>query len=237
MGAGGQPQEFPLPGGGTVLLRPGTSDLHTYRQVFVRRDYDFELLRAPQTIVDAGANIGLATLWFARRYPGARILALEPEPANFALLAKNTTQFPNVTAIHGALWKDRGEIQIVDPGYGSWGFQTRAAAGVSSDGRVKALAVDDIMKDHGLASLDLLKIDIEGAEVEVFETAARWIDRVQVLVVELHDHLRIGCNRSFYNATNSFPMEQRLGENILCAREGWLREVSTTPARRRGRSG
>ena len=82
------------------------------------------------------------------------------------------------------------------------------------------LIVDRIMRDHGIEFIDVLKMDIEGAEKEVFENATPWIDKVGILIVELHERLKPGCSRSFYNATNDFDLEWTRGENIFLTRSG-----------------
>ena len=70
-------------------LRVPSTDVLTYMQVFLDNEYDFRAVERPQVIVDAGANIGLASILFANRYPQAEFLAIEPEHDNFNLLADN----------------------------------------------------------------------------------------------------------------------------------------------------
>jgi hypothetical protein len=76
------------------------------------------------------------------------------------------------------------------------------------------------MAAYGLEHIDLLKIDIEGAEKEVFRDASAWIDNVRMLVVELHEFVAIGCSRVFYAATGNFEVEWCKGENVYLARSG-----------------
>ena len=70
-------------------LRVPSTDVPTYMQVFLNNEYDFRAIKRPRVIVDAGANIGLASILFANRYPEAKVLAIEPEHDNFSLLADN----------------------------------------------------------------------------------------------------------------------------------------------------
>ena len=71
--------------------------------------YDSGFRPAPRVVVDAGANIGLSTVFFANKFPQAKIVAIEPEPSNFAMLRDNVAPYPNVTPVQAALWKeDRG---------------------------------------------------------------------------------------------------------------------------------
>src|SRR5689334_5293979 len=82
-----------------VRLRPRTSDVNTFEQVFVHREHAIGLARPPRTIVDAGANVGYASMFFAATWPGARIIAIEPDAANHELLARNVAPIPGVTTI------------------------------------------------------------------------------------------------------------------------------------------
>ncbi len=83
-----------------LSLRLGTSDAMTFGEVITRNIYATRLSQPPRVIVDAGANIGLTAVYFANQFPTARILALEPESSNYALLCKNTAAYPQVVPIH-----------------------------------------------------------------------------------------------------------------------------------------
>jgi hypothetical protein len=85
-------------------------------------------------------------------------------------------------------------------------------------GEVQGVTVDTIMKEQGIDHVDILKIDIEGAEREVFRDPSSWLRKVDALIIELHERMKPGCNRSFYNATNDFDNEWLHGENVYLAR-------------------
>lgn len=204
-------------------LRIQSSDVPTYEQVFIKQEYDFDVKKPPRIIVDAGANIGLASIYFANKFQDSLVIAVEPEDSNFAILEKNIAPYENIIPIHGALWSENKELDLVDPGLGKWGFMTQGNDnGEESLGdkchRVNGMTVDRIMAEHGIESIDILKIDIEGAEREIFDDPSNWIGRVDSLIVELHEHMKSGCNRSFYNATNEFDEEWKQGENIYLTR-------------------
>src|SRR5688572_4216031 len=65
-----------------VAIRAKSSDEFTFRQIFVNTEYEFDFVGTPETIIDAGANIGLAAVYFINRFPGSKIICLEPEPEN-----------------------------------------------------------------------------------------------------------------------------------------------------------
>lgn len=207
-----------------VRLRVPSSDVPTFKQVFTDEEYAFAVERSPTVIVDAGANIGLAAVYFANKYPDAQIIAIEPENGNFEMLKKNVAPYPNVTPIQAALWNANGEINLVDPGLGNWGFMTGVQEQLPGTTigevchAVPSFTVDRVMADHGLQHVSILKMDIEGAEKEVFSDTGAWIDKVDSIIVELHERMKPGCNRSFYVGTEGFDHEWSQGENVYLSR-------------------
>ena len=207
-----------------VFLRVPSSDPRTFDQIFVRKEYGFEVSRMPEFIVDAGANIGLTSIYFTNRYPEAKIIALEPEAGNFELLQKNVAPYENIVPIRAALWHKNETITLVDPGLGEWGFMTQGQNSGENLGSfrhdVPAMTVDTLMEEYGLPRIDILKIDIEGAEREVFQDSSGWLNRVDVLIVELHERMKPGCNRSFYRGSEGFDDEWVHAENVYLSRRG-----------------
>ncbi|MCU7852272.1 MAG: FkbM family methyltransferase [Candidatus Thiodiazotropha sp. (ex Monitilora ramsayi)] len=204
-------------------LRLPSSDAPTYKQVFMKHEYNFEVDAEPKIIVDAGANIGLASIYFANKYPQATIYAIEPEQSNFNALQKNTAGYENIIAIHAALWHEKRRINLVDPGLGNWGFMTQETETSEQIGEerhlVQAITVDNILSDYDINRIDILKIDIEGAEREVFSNTSSWLDKVDMIIIELHERMKQGCNRSFYNGSNGFAYEWSQGENVYLSRQ------------------
>lgn len=82
------------------------------------------------------------------------------------------------------------------------------------------MTVEDIMERFNLDRIDLLKVDIEGAEKEVFSDsdAVKWIDAVDAIEVELHDRFRPGCSRAFFSRVGDFKIEHSRGMNTFVAR-------------------
>ena len=214
-------------------LRLLSSDLATYEDIYFSKEYDHDTEQIPEVIIDAGANIGLATILFSNKYPNAKIIAIEPEESNYCLLLQNTKPYENISTVRAALWNQGGLINIEDPGRGKWGFITtnessNIAGTTYEHQKVKAITVDEIMLKYNIDNIDILKIDIEGAEKEVFECSSSWIGKTQSIIVELHERYKPGCNRSFYSATNEFDYEWQVGENIYLSRVHGLRKKSIT---------
>jgi FkbM family methyltransferase len=207
-----------------LVLRVGTSDVMVFNDIYRGEEYAWNFGSAPNVIVDAGAYTGLSTSFFASRYPNATIIAIEPDEQNFELLVQNTARYPNVRAVRAALWAESGYVTLTDPGDDAWGLRLQesvtgedksANRGIS----VRAITMADIMRDFELKKIDLLKVDIEGSEKEVFDAADSWIAAIDAICVELHDRFKVGCSESFFNAVKDFGIELRRGEDVLVARE------------------
>lgn len=208
-----------------VYLRPWSSDLYVFEQIFIDREYDTPLQR-PGTILDAGANIGLAAVYFANRFPDARIVALEPDRENFAVLQLNTKRYPNIHCLHAALWSHRTRLQLANAGEKSWALRftasdgERASVSEPEPASVQAMGIDEV-SEFCLAGVpfDLVKIDIEGAEKAVFAAGGRWLEQAQSIVVECHDRLVPGCEATVLQAAGSHHFtSHRSGEYLVLQR-------------------
>lgn len=198
-----------------VTLRAGESDLEVYKKIFIDEEYALPFDSPVHTILDLGANTGMASLYFHRAFPNAQIVTVEPDPANFEILTRNLNGIPNIKPIRAAVWSHDGEIQLFDPGIGAWGLQVSETATSSAPSvSVPAISLPSLLREFPSGHLDLLKIDIEGAEKEILENADSWMPAVNAIVIELHDRYKPGCSRAFYRATNHLPNETHVGENI-----------------------
>ena len=179
-----------------MWARPDTSDLAAFRHVFGGA-YDFELPPQPRLILDLGANVGYASAFFALHHPTARVMAVEPEPSNVVLLRRNVAALPRVDVVEGAAWPSSGHVSLYDPGKGQWGMRVQAAG---ETGNVRAVTIAELLERVDADWVDLVKIDIEGSERELFAENTGWLERVGVLVIELHDRFRPGCRGALDDA-------------------------------------
>jgi FkbM family methyltransferase len=201
-----------------VSLRVRTTDPSTYAEILLRGEYAFDLPFSPKTIVDAGANIGMASIYLTHRYPEAKVIAIEAEASNFSVLARNVRPYPTIIPVHAALWNRDGQISVSEPDLakqvsGKWGYVTRDGPGP----KVRAVTMRTLMREMGVSTIDLAKIDIEGAEQEVFEDT-RWLAGLGCLMIELHDRFRRGCSEAVEPAMQGFTRSQR-GETTFYVRE------------------
>lgn len=199
-----------------ITMRPQRIDKITFREIFFKREYDIELPKTikPTVIIDAGANIGFTTLFFANKYPNAKIISIEPNDANFEYLVANTKSYPTITPIKSALWHKKELIQVVDRGYGDRGFMIEKNDEGNS---LQALSINDLLDTYQLQHIDILKIDIEGSEKEVFsENYDRWLSITKCLVIELHDRMKPGCSQAVFSAILRYDFSFSIkGENLV----------------------
>jgi FkbM family methyltransferase len=214
-----------------IHLRNNTTDVPTYKEVIERHEYSFITKYEPEYIIDAGANIGMAAIYFANKYKKAKIIAVEPESGNYDILKKNVENYTNITAIKAALWNTSGEIFLFDTGLGNDGFMTEINQAVLKTSvknikeTIKTITIDKIINDFHISSIDILKIDIEGGEKEVFESCKGWINKTKCVIVELHEKMKKGCNKAFSKTIKHFDKIGLYGEDIYLSRDNYIKIV------------
>lgn len=203
-----------------IRLRRSSSDIGTFHQVFLNLEYQYNIPSEPGFIIDCGANIGLASVYFKNRYPKSLVVAVEPEPSNYDMLLKNTQSYSQVECIRAGVWNRNAILKVEDEhSFGHWGFVCKEVS-YESENTVRAIAIDEIMAKYGQTEIGLLKIDIEGAELELFAANYEaWLPKTKVIMIELHDWVRRGCSRSFFSALLHYDFSVfHNGENIICIR-------------------
>lgn len=158
------------------------SFLDMYKEIFVRRNYLFQAKRPNPLIIDCGANIGLSILVFKQQYPDCRIIAFEADPNVFKALETNvsTFGFQNVELHPVAVWN--AETTLTFHAEGSWGGRLQKPGDTRSLIEVPAVSLKPFLNQP----IDLLKIDIEGAETAVLKDCADALHWVDCLFMEYH---------------------------------------------------
>jgi FkbM family methyltransferase len=196
-----------------VLCRPTNSDRFTLGQVFIEHDSDVALTREPHFIIDGGANVGYASIVFANKYPRAQIIAVEPEADNYRLAAENCRVYPNVRVIQGGIWTSDVPLVIGNPQAESWSFKVREVQQATPD-TMRGYSIATLLAQSGCDAIDLLKLDIEGAEEHIFSASdTAWIDHVRVLVIETHGEVSEHAVKTAL-ATRAFTQSQQ-GEKLI----------------------
>lgn len=202
-----------------LTLRTKTSDLAVYEKVVFNEEYRLPDGLTPKTIIDAGANIGLSALYYSNQYPDALVVAIEPEESNFELLVDNVGTCKNIRSIKGAIWNKSEPIKLSGHELSFCGFQVESN---DSEDSVFGMTMDELMLNCDLKHIDILKMDIEGAEKEVFEASSSWIQKVGFIVIELHERMKPGCVQVVEDATSGFEDTWVSGENNFYSRRGWF---------------
>lgn len=166
------------------------------QDVFRDHEYIFETRRWAPLIIDAGAHVGSATHYFKRRFPRARVLAIEANPVTFKLLQRNIqhNRLTRVRAMQAALAPTVGEIPFYTSGTdlepGAWGDSAVPQPWHENDDttivRVPAVTLSSLLTEP----VDMLKLDIEGLETEVLVEAASRLSLVRHVSLEFHGTLR-----------------------------------------------
>jgi FkbM family methyltransferase len=206
-----------------VVIRAGTSDIHVFRQIFCDREYScFDDLTQVQTVIDCGANIGLSSIYFLSRFPECAVLAVEPDRTNFRQLEINLAPYAGRFDLRCAtVWGKNVALQVsATPKWGrlvaSWGV-TVAETTESQKEDTQGLTVSDLIAATGESRLSLLKMDVEGAETQVFaEDCSGWLPQVDNMAIELHG-LAAQANFSRAIKDEGFDVYQ-WGELAICRR-------------------
>lgn len=198
-----------------IYIRSNSSDTEVFEAVFIALRFDkiHDHLK-PKLIIDAGANIGLVSIFFANKYPNSIIYAIEPESSNFDLLVKNTIGLKNIIPVQAAIWKDNSPLSFENLDAEKWAFRVTEKT-ESSEVIIRTLTVNDILSMAKKDFIDIFKIDIEGAEKDVFEeNFETWIDKVGIFIIELHEGFRKGSQNSFYSAISHLKYHESIkGQN------------------------
>ncbi len=203
-----------------IKLRTNASDVAIFKQVFLEEEYEFSLGFIPSTIIDAGANIGLSALFFTMKFPKTTIYSIEPELSNFKMLIENTKYYQNIFPHQKALSTiDNHTLVIQDNGFGTSGFMTVPMAKNDEDIasiKVSTISVMKVKQLYKLDILDVVKIDIEGFEKELFSSNTEWLKYTKCLIIELHDRMKKGCSQSVFKAINAYDFSFSMkGENLI----------------------
>lgn len=199
---------WPAKGSGTPKLKASlrvnpSSDLQVFCQVWTDQQY-----RAVTTymqkwvsttdelrIIDAGANVGFTTLYLKSRFPNAQIISLEPEESNYAQMTRNVAdnRMAGVTLLQAGLWKSQAFLEVGRDlaDQREWSFYVKEVAGPTS---LLGYDVQSLLRQANWDGVDLLKMDIEGAERYLFgddQAAAKTLQNVRFLALEIHDDYEI----------------------------------------------
>ena len=199
-----------------VKLRARTSDPFVFRQIMIENEYlPLKDLRV-ETILDLGANIGLASAWFLNRFPAATVFAVEAAADNYPTCKENLAQYGSrARVLHGAAWSSRETLTLRRKSCAADNSVHESGTGHPDEVQVEGWDIASLIEMSGFKQVDLLKIDIEGAEAEVFRAdVSQWLGRVRNLCIELHGE---ECRKAFFGALAGYDFEHtQSGELDIC---------------------
>ena len=165
-----------------------------FREIFVKQEYSISLANPSPLIMDCGANIGLAAIYFKTRFPNARVIAFEPNPSSFTRLASNIggNKLKQVELRNEAVCGRTGVATLVRPkgtseSHAASLMLAEGSGAVADSDSVSCVRLSSVIEE--LPPIDLLKIDIEGAEYEVLTDLeyAGQFHRIGALIIEYHE--------------------------------------------------
>ena len=208
-----------VPGCATTLyLRTGTSDYAVLRQVFVEQQYAPLDDVAARLVIDCGAYVGYSALYFLNRFPQAVVVAVEPSPENAALCRRTLLPYhERVRVILAAVWGRPGPMRLIRGVYGDgrdWANQVEPASD-PTEADVEGINVPSLIRLARGEVVDILKVDIERSEIELFRNETEtWLPFVRNVAIELHDR---ECEKVFFDALEPYETETlRSGELTIC---------------------
>ncbi|HEX4609793.1 MAG TPA: FkbM family methyltransferase, partial [Urbifossiella sp.] len=175
-----------------------------------------------QYVVDLGGNIGLTSLYLAAAFPRSRLLTVEPSPANREILEQNLAPLVRTGRCRicpGAVWHEDTTLDLSPPPDGV-GFDAIQVTIATADGMrqpTPAYTVGTLMRTAGFPRIDILKIDIEGAETAVFRGPTDWLARVNTIAVEFHGDSRSESGFDAVAGAAGFRIEDDEAPNTVVA--------------------
>lgn len=199
-----------------LYCRPQTTDIECLFQLFVEEQYRcLDAFRGARRILDLGANVGYASAYLLSRHADAEVIAVEPEAGNFMMLRRNTAGFgERFRAVQGAIWSHVADLKFEPNGDGEWGFTVRECDdGETPD--LRSIDIATLLDRFGWERVDILKMDIEGAETAVFAANGdAWLPRVRCIAIETHSD---DARRVFAEAVAPYgPEMSEQGELTIC---------------------
>jgi FkbM family methyltransferase len=171
-----------------LYVRSGTPDAVEIVHSVIRETYGKYLPDGDvKFVIDAGAYIGDTAAWYLSKFPASRIVALEPNPDSFAMLEMNCAAYgERARVINGALWFEDGELDLVFDPTTPTGNSVAQHETLGTN-RCAAFSLNTILEQAGADEIDILKVDIEGAELELFcENPDPWLSRTRYITMEIH---------------------------------------------------
>jgi FkbM family methyltransferase len=179
-----------------IYLKTKSSDIDVFNQIILNNEYKsvvkiINKYNIPcTTMLDAGANIGLASIYFKSQFPKLNIIALEPSVTTFKRLERNINKLEGIRGLKKGIWSHSTYLSA-DTSFRDgrdWAFKLIETSQKVND-TFEVVSIFDVISEFKLDHIDVLKIDIEGGEESVFsvESNIDWLKKVRLIAIEIHD--------------------------------------------------
>jgi FkbM family methyltransferase len=163
--------------------------------------------------------VGYSSAYFLSRFPRCRVIAVEPDAANFEILQKNLRRFAGrVTTLKAGVWPRRAGLLFREERFGDgreWSYTVREA-GPGEASQLDGIDIGSLLRTSGFERISILKIDVEGSERYIFaENFEEWLGKVDAIVIELHGH---ECANVFHQAVARYDFELSTCDELTVAR-------------------
>lgn len=182
------------------------SDLAVLIEIFIKGEYDIKLSYIPRIIFDLGSNVGLSVAYFKLKYPESKVYAFEPDPETFKKLKRNVKQFEDVYVYNIAISDKNSREKFYSYPNSSMSSSTVRRIADQEYIKVDNRSLDSLIKELKIESIDLMKFDIEGAEMKVFK-GCEFLKKIKYLVGELHIDLIHETKENFYSNFKHFNIK------------------------------
>lgn len=166
-----------------LYLRTFKGDIGVFYEVFWKKTYAEHLSllkKEPKIIVDLGAHIGITSIYLSLKYPHAKIYAVEASEENFELLKANVNSFKNIVCMNAAAYFEDGSVNFSNDELSY--NQKISETGIST----KAISIETLKQNFKIPNIDLMKIDIEGGEIDLLGKENSWLSEVDNIIIEIH---------------------------------------------------
>jgi FkbM family methyltransferase len=199
-----------------IFMRPKTSDFFVLNQIFADKQYNpYHYVENPKVIIDGGANVGMSSIYFNSLFPEAKIFSFEPDTNNFIMLNRNLGNLKNIKTFQKGLWGKSAKIYLnIISGYVD--FYVTEEKTPKTIAEIDCISIADLMTSEQLDSIDILKLDIEGAEKIIFETdPEKWLPKVGCIMIETHDRMTPNSSKALFDALQNYDFHLEVSGETL----------------------
>ncbi len=170
-----------------VWMRTYAGDIDMFYEIFFKEIYREAITNTDNTIIDLGANVGMASLFFLHKNNTANIICVEPDTDNYKMLELNFKEEINskqLAIIHAAIMPEEGKVFIENKS-----FKYNSSVNINAaEPNTDAVSMESILTKYNIQNIDLLKTDIEGSEKYLFAKNTNWLSNTSKIMIELHSN-------------------------------------------------